>query len=90
MSIGLRVAAIWHRCDFFLWGAVKDRCYADNPETIPALENNITTVLSEIGAEVVQNVINNWGDRMAYCKANERNRFSFLMRILLASQQQKS
>ncbi|XP_018375528.1 PREDICTED: uncharacterized protein LOC108769183 [Trachymyrmex cornetzi] len=56
--------------DFFLWGAVKDRCYADNPETIPALKNNITTVLSEIGAEVVQNVINNWGDRMAYCKAS--------------------
>ena len=46
--------------DFFLWGAVKDRCYADNPETIPALKNNITTVLSEIGAEVVQNVVTEW------------------------------
>ena len=27
--------------DYYLWGAVKDKCYADNPETIDALKGNI-------------------------------------------------
>ena len=27
--------------DFYLWGAVKDKCYADMPETIDALKDNI-------------------------------------------------
>ena len=25
--------------DYFLWGAVKDKCYANQPETIEALKN---------------------------------------------------
>ena len=25
--------------DYFLWGAVKDKCYANHPETIEALKN---------------------------------------------------
>ena len=27
--------------DYYLWGAAKDECYADNPETIDALKDNI-------------------------------------------------
>ena len=27
--------------DYYLWGAVKDKCYADKPETIDALKDNI-------------------------------------------------
>lgn len=45
--------------DFFLWGAVKDRCYADNPETIPALKHNIATVIGEIGGEIIDKVLEN-------------------------------
>lgn len=56
--------------DFFLWGAVKDRCYADNPETIPALKHNIATVIGEIGGEIIDKVLQNWIHRMAYCKAS--------------------
>ena len=26
---------------YYLWGPVKDKCYADNPETIDALKDNI-------------------------------------------------
>ena len=26
--------------DYYLWGAVKDKCYADKPETIVALKDN--------------------------------------------------
>ena len=31
-----------------LWGAVKDECYADNPETIEALKDNIREAIGEI------------------------------------------
>ena len=27
--------------DYYLWGAVKDKCYADKPEAIDALKDNI-------------------------------------------------
>ena len=27
--------------DYYLWGAFKDKCYADKPETIDALKDNI-------------------------------------------------
>jgi len=56
--------------DFFLWGAVKDRCYADNPKTIQALKHNIATVIGEIGGEIIEKVLENWTRRMAYCKAS--------------------
>ena len=34
--------------DYCLWGAVKDKCYADKPETIDALKENIRKAISEI------------------------------------------
>ena len=27
--------------NYYLWGAVKDRCYADKPETIDSLKDNV-------------------------------------------------
>ena len=34
--------------DYYLRGAVKDKCYADKPETIDALKDNICEVIGEI------------------------------------------
>ena len=34
--------------DYYLWGTVKDRCYADKPETIDALKDNIREAIGEI------------------------------------------
>ena len=34
--------------DYYLWGAVKDKCYADKPETIDALKFNIREAIGEI------------------------------------------
>ena len=34
--------------DYYLWGAVKDKCYADKPETIDALKDNIREAIGEI------------------------------------------
>ena len=34
--------------DYYLWGAVKDKCYVDKPETIDALKDNIREAIGEI------------------------------------------
>ena len=53
--ISCRADVIWppRRCDltpldYYLWGAVKDKCYADKPETIDALKYNIHEAIDEI------------------------------------------
>jgi len=35
-------------CDFFLWGFVKYRVYANKPQTIPELKVEIRRVIGEI------------------------------------------
>ena len=34
--------------DYYLWGAVKDKCYADKPKAIDALKDNIRETIAEI------------------------------------------
>ena len=34
--------------DYYLWGAIKDKCYADKPETIDSLKDNIREAIGEI------------------------------------------
>lgn len=54
--------------DYFLWGYVKSLVYADKPTTIPALEDNITRVIREIPAEMLEKVTQNWTFRMDHLK----------------------
>ena len=56
--------------DYYLMGAVKDKCYADNPETIDALEDNIREAICEIQLHTINNVVKNWTDRVGYCIAS--------------------
>ena len=56
--------------DYYLWGAVKDKCYADKPETIDALKDNIREAIGEIQLHTINNVLKNWTDRVGYCMAN--------------------
>ena len=54
--------------DCYLWGAVKDKCYADKPETIHALKNNIREAdIDEIQLHTIDNVLKNWTDCLGYC-----------------------
>ena len=55
--------------DYYLWDAVKDKCYADRPETIDALKNNICEAIGEIHLHTICNVLKNWTDRVDYCMA---------------------
>ena len=50
--------------DYYLWGAVKDKCYADKPETIDTLKNNICEAIGEIQLQTIDNVLKNWNDRV--------------------------
>ena len=45
--------------DYYLWGAVKDKCYADKPETIDALKENIREAIGEIQLHTIDNVFKN-------------------------------
>ena len=40
--------------DFFLWGALKRKAYANKPRTIQELENNIRRAIAAIGEDVLQ------------------------------------
>ena len=56
--------------DHYLWGAVKDKCYADKPDTIDALKDNIREAIDEIQLHTIDNVLKNWTDRVGYCMAS--------------------
>ena len=56
--------------DYYLRAVVKDKCYADKPETIDALKDNIREVIGEIQLHTIDNVLKNWTDRVGYCMAS--------------------
>ena len=75
--ISRRANVVWppRSCDLtpldnYLWGVVKDKCYADKPETINALKGNIREAIGEIQLHTIDNVLKNWTDRVGYCTAN--------------------
>ena len=72
-----RVDVVWppRSCDltplnYYLWGAVKDKCYADKPQTIDALKDNIREAIDEIQQHRIENMLKNWTDRVGYCMAS--------------------
>ena len=71
--ISRRPDVVWPpwSCDLtpldYLWDAVKDKCYADKPETIVALKGNIREAIGETQLHTIDNVLKNWTDRVDYC-----------------------
>ena len=55
--------------DYYLWGAVKYKCYADKPETIDAVKDNIRKPIGEIQLHTIDNVLKNWTEHESYCMA---------------------
>ena len=55
--------------DYYLWGAVKDKYYADKPETIDALKDNIREAIGEIQLHTINNVLKYWTDSVCYYMA---------------------
>ncbi|RYE12004.1 MAG: hypothetical protein EOP45_23665 [Sphingobacteriaceae bacterium] len=56
--------------DYYLWGAVKDKCYANKPTTLEQLKHNIREEIGKIQPQTIENVLKNWVDRIAYCHAS--------------------
>ncbi|GFT51044.1 uncharacterized protein TNCV_4490251 [Trichonephila clavipes] len=47
------------RLDYFLWGYVKSLVYADKPQTLDHLEDNIRRVIADIWPQMLEKVIEN-------------------------------
>ncbi|GFV43653.1 transposable element Tcb2 transposase [Trichonephila clavipes] len=56
--------------DYFLWGYVKSLVYADKPETLDHLEDNIRHVIADIRPQMLEKVIENWTSRLDYIRAS--------------------
>ncbi|GFV39384.1 putative DD41D transposase [Trichonephila clavipes] len=54
--------------DYFLWGYVKSLVYADNPQALDHLEDNIRRVIADI--RPLEKVIENWTSRLDYIRAS--------------------
>ncbi|GFV18503.1 DUF4817 domain-containing protein [Trichonephila clavipes] len=59
--------------DYFLWGCVKSLVYADKPQTLDHLEDNIRRVIADIRPQIVEKVIENWTSRLDYIQASRGN-----------------
>ena len=42
--------------DYYLWSAIKEKYYADKPDTINALKDNIREAIGEIQLHTIDNV----------------------------------
>ncbi|GFX94889.1 uncharacterized protein TNCV_2379621 [Trichonephila clavipes] len=56
--------------DYFLWGYVKSLVYADKPQTLNHLEDNIHRVIADIRPQMLGKVIENWTSRLDYIRAS--------------------
>ncbi|GFX41750.1 uncharacterized protein TNCV_388631 [Trichonephila clavipes] len=56
--------------DYFLWGYVKSLVYADKPQTLDHLEDNIRRVIADIRPQMLEKVIENWTSRLDYIRAS--------------------
>ncbi|GFW70654.1 transposable element Tc3 transposase [Trichonephila clavipes] len=52
--------------DYFLWGYVKSLVYADKPQMLDHLEDNIRCVIADIRPQMLGKVIKNWTSRLDY------------------------
>ncbi|GFW03677.1 transposable element Tc3 transposase [Trichonephila clavipes] len=52
--------------DYFLWGYVKSLVYADKPQTLDHLEDNICRVIADIRPQMLEKIIENWTSRLDY------------------------
>ena len=64
--ISRRADVVWppRSCDltpleYYLWKAIRDKCYADKAEIINALKNNIRKAFDEVQLHTIDNVLKN-------------------------------
>ncbi|GBM80288.1 hypothetical protein AVEN_70362-1 [Araneus ventricosus] len=55
-----------NHCDSFLWGYIKDKVYAGNPQSIEDLKTAIQTVIESIETSTLQRVMQNFALRLRH------------------------
>ena len=73
--------------DFYLWGYLKDRVYANNPQSIPDLKAAITAAIRAIPREECGRVIENFARRIQVCLQRRGAHFEHI--FLSASETKK-
>ncbi|GFW98938.1 uncharacterized protein TNCV_4655651 [Trichonephila clavipes] len=56
--------------DYFLWVYLKSLVYADTPQTLDHLEDNIRRAIADIRPQTLEKVIENWTSRLDYIRAS--------------------
>ncbi|GFW96965.1 transposase [Trichonephila clavipes] len=56
--------------DYFLWCYVKSLVYADKPQRLDYLEDNIRRVIADIWPQMLEKVIENWTTRLDYIRGS--------------------
>ncbi|GFW33089.1 uncharacterized protein TNCV_2110191 [Trichonephila clavipes] len=70
--------------DYFLWGYVKSLVYADKPQTLDHLEDNIRRVIADIRPQMLEKVIENWTSRLDCIRASRGSHMpEIIFKILL-------
>ena len=67
--------------DFFLWGSLKGKAYANKPRTIQELENNIRRESAAISEDVLQATSANLKRRVQLCLDSGGEHFQHLSSI---------
>ncbi|GFV62755.1 DUF4817 domain-containing protein [Trichonephila clavipes] len=65
--------------DYFLRSYVKSLVYADKPQTLDHLEDNIRRVIADIRPQMLEKVIENWTSRLNYIRASPMPEIIFKM-----------
>ena len=58
-------------CDFFLWGYLKDRVFANRPNTIAELKTKIRSATASISEDTLQKVVKTRNSVYAFSCARE-------------------
>ena len=65
--------------DFFLWGALKGKAYANKPRTIQEMKNNIRREIAAISEDVLQATFANMKRRVQLCLDSGGEHFQHLL-----------
>ncbi|GFW40940.1 uncharacterized protein TNCV_4369881 [Trichonephila clavipes] len=65
--------------DYFLWGYVKSLVYADRPQTLDHLEDNIRRVIADIRPQMLEKVIEIWTSRLDYIRVSHGSHISEIL-----------
>ena len=65
--------------DYYMCGAVKDICYADKPEIIDALKDNIREAIVEMQLHTIDNLLKNWTNRVGSCISIQGSHFNVII-----------